>query len=350
VRRSRIAVLAAAVVTACLLADRPRPGPSPGPGKAMVRVAHFSPDASYVDVYMVSLNRKQLFPNVVLQVGVGLLVGGRRAVHLRGSGRRATPESEPVIRVKGRSTPARPTRWRRSAGGPAPGAAAARRHGAVGAGAGQGAVPGRGLRPAGGRHRGVGRAGAAVAGVPGADPVPAAGLGPLPGRGAALGGRRRGRQGVGRGQAGHGHLGGARRRGWGAARAVRLQRCRRVPVRRRPAASAPGRAGPLPPPAPRPPRCPSSLPAWPCLRWGSPSPGGRAAPRPERWRVPIRDEPPWPSPWRRPQPLLLGACRGAVDSASTLLPRSVTLPEGAPYPGCGAQACPRGDLPPRRGA
>ena len=36
---------------------------APGEG-AMIRIAHFSPDASYVDVYMVSLNRKQLFPNV----------------------------------------------------------------------------------------------------------------------------------------------------------------------------------------------------------------------------------------------------------------------------------------------
>ena len=61
-RRSRIAVLAAAVVTACVLAVPAVAGAEPG--RAMVRVAHFSPDASYVDVYMVSLNRRQLFPNV----------------------------------------------------------------------------------------------------------------------------------------------------------------------------------------------------------------------------------------------------------------------------------------------
>ena len=63
-RRSRIAVLAAAAVTACVLAAPAVAKAQPKPGQAMVRVAHFSPDASYVDVYMVSLNRKQLFPNV----------------------------------------------------------------------------------------------------------------------------------------------------------------------------------------------------------------------------------------------------------------------------------------------
>jgi hypothetical protein len=64
VRRSRIAVLAPAVVAACVLAGPAAAHAEVGAGKAMVRVAHFSPDASYVDVYMVSLNRKQLFPNV----------------------------------------------------------------------------------------------------------------------------------------------------------------------------------------------------------------------------------------------------------------------------------------------
>jgi hypothetical protein len=35
-----------------------------GAPTAQVRIAHFSPDASYVDVYAVSLNRDQVFPNV----------------------------------------------------------------------------------------------------------------------------------------------------------------------------------------------------------------------------------------------------------------------------------------------
>jgi hypothetical protein len=63
VRVPRIAVLAAAVMTACVLAMAV-PAAAAEPERALVRVAHFSPDASYVDVYMVSLNRRQLFPNV----------------------------------------------------------------------------------------------------------------------------------------------------------------------------------------------------------------------------------------------------------------------------------------------
>jgi hypothetical protein len=35
-----------------------------GQPTAQVRIAHLSPDASYVDVYAVSLNRDQVFPNV----------------------------------------------------------------------------------------------------------------------------------------------------------------------------------------------------------------------------------------------------------------------------------------------
>jgi hypothetical protein len=35
-----------------------------GQGRAMVRVAHFAPDVSYVDIYVVSLNGTQLVPNV----------------------------------------------------------------------------------------------------------------------------------------------------------------------------------------------------------------------------------------------------------------------------------------------
>src|SRR5829696_3711781 len=64
VRRPRFTALTAAVVTAAILILPAGPAAAAGPGRAMVRVAHFSPDASYVDVYMVSLNRRQLFPNV----------------------------------------------------------------------------------------------------------------------------------------------------------------------------------------------------------------------------------------------------------------------------------------------
>ena len=70
--------------------------------QAMIRIAHFSPDASYVDVYMVSLNRKQLFPNVFYK-GVSAywkLAAGPFTYEVRPAG--ATPESAPAIRVTGR--------------------------------------------------------------------------------------------------------------------------------------------------------------------------------------------------------------------------------------------------------
>jgi hypothetical protein len=101
VRRSRIAVLAAAVVTACVLAGPAAARAEGGAGKAMVRVAHFSPDASYVDVYMVSLNRRQLFPNVFYKSvsAYWAVAAGPFTYEVRAAG--ASPESEPVIQVKG---------------------------------------------------------------------------------------------------------------------------------------------------------------------------------------------------------------------------------------------------------
>jgi len=100
VRRSRIAVLAAAVVVAGVLAG-PAAAEAARPGRAMVRVAHFSPDASYVDVYMVSLNRKQLFPNVFYKSvsAYWAVAAGPFTYEVRAAG--ALPESEPVIQVKG---------------------------------------------------------------------------------------------------------------------------------------------------------------------------------------------------------------------------------------------------------
>jgi hypothetical protein len=100
VRRSRIAVLAAAVVVAGVLAG-PAAAEAARPGRAMVRVAHFSPDASYVDVYMVSLNRKQLFPNVFYKSvsAYWAVAAGPFTYEVRAAG--ASPESEPVIQVKG---------------------------------------------------------------------------------------------------------------------------------------------------------------------------------------------------------------------------------------------------------
>jgi len=101
VRRSRIAVLAAAAVAACVLAVPAVASAQAGPGQALVRVAHFSPDASYVDVYMVSLNRRQLFPNVVYKSvsSYWAVVAGPFTYEVRAAG--AAPESEPAIQVKG---------------------------------------------------------------------------------------------------------------------------------------------------------------------------------------------------------------------------------------------------------
>jgi hypothetical protein len=94
-------VLAAAVLTACVLAVPAVARAQAGPGQALVRVAHFSPDASYVDVYMVSLNRKQLFPNVFYKSvsSYWAVAAGPFTYEVRAAG--ATPESDPVIQVKG---------------------------------------------------------------------------------------------------------------------------------------------------------------------------------------------------------------------------------------------------------
>jgi hypothetical protein len=102
VRCPRIALLTAAVVTAAILVLPAGPAAAEaGPGRAMVRVAHFSPDASYVDVYMVSLNRKQLFPNVFYKSvsSYWAVAAGPFTYEVRAAG--AAPESEPVIQVKG---------------------------------------------------------------------------------------------------------------------------------------------------------------------------------------------------------------------------------------------------------
>jgi Domain of unknown function (DUF4397) len=100
VRRSRIAVMATAVMAACVLIV-PAAAAKAAPAQAKVRVAHFSPDASYVDVYMVSLNRKQLFPNVFYKTvsSYWAVSAGPFTYEVRAAG--ATPESEPVIQVKG---------------------------------------------------------------------------------------------------------------------------------------------------------------------------------------------------------------------------------------------------------
>jgi hypothetical protein len=90
------------VTTACVLAMAAVPAAAEAePERALVRVAHFSPDASYVDVYMVSLNRRQLFPNVFYKSVSAYwpVTAGPFTYEVRAAG--AAPESEPVIQVKG---------------------------------------------------------------------------------------------------------------------------------------------------------------------------------------------------------------------------------------------------------
>jgi Domain of unknown function (DUF4397)/Sortase domain len=100
VRRPWTAVLAGAVLAACVLLPATARAQA-GPGQALVRVAHFSPDASYVDVYMVSLNRRQLFPNVFYKSvsSYWAVAAGPFTYEVRAAG--AAPESEPAIRVTG---------------------------------------------------------------------------------------------------------------------------------------------------------------------------------------------------------------------------------------------------------
>ena len=99
-RRAVLTVaLAVCVLSLPRLAAQAQAAPA---DQAMIRIAHFSPDASYVDVYMVSLNRKQLFPNVFYK-GVSAywkVAAGPFTYEVRPAG--ATPESAPAIRVTGR--------------------------------------------------------------------------------------------------------------------------------------------------------------------------------------------------------------------------------------------------------
>ena len=223
-RRSRIAILAAAAMAACVLAVPTVARAQPKAGRAMVRVAHFSPDASYVDVYMVSLNRKQLFPNVFYKSvsAYWVVAAGPFTYEVRAAG--AAPESEPVIQVKGTLD-----------AGKAYTVAAVGRRDQL-----QGLLLPDDLAPSA-PGRGKVRFLDAAFDLPAVDIAVAGGpvlrslAFPEPTGYRQLdsgryrvevrrsGAGRRGRQGVGRGPAGHGHLGRARRRGRGAAGAVRLQ-------------------------------------------------------------------------------------------------------------------------------
>jgi hypothetical protein len=103
VRRGTITrLLAAAAVTVAALALAPAAAGAAAPGKAMIRIAHFSPDAEYVDVYVVSLNRNQLFPNVFYKnvSAYWQVDAGPFTYEVRAAG--ASPSSRPAIRLTGR--------------------------------------------------------------------------------------------------------------------------------------------------------------------------------------------------------------------------------------------------------
>src|SRR4029453_9799504 len=302
VRRSRIAVMAAAVMAACVLTV-PAAAAKAAPGQAKVRVAHFSPDASYVDVYMVSLNRKQLFPNVFYKSvsAYWAVAAGPFTYEVRAAG--AAPESEPVIQVKGNLV----------AGKAYTVAAVGRRDQLQGlllrddmtpSGPGRAKVRfldaafelpavdiavsgGPMLRslafpePTGyrqvdsGRYRvEVRRSGGDAVLVKGMVAVEPGSVTSV----ALVGGAGAPRElyafsdAAGSGTA---PAGGIRSGAGGTGPSSRAP----TPPVPRPAASAAGRAGPRPPPAPRPPRCPSWPPAW--SRWSPPGPPGLGAVGPE---------------------------------------------------------------------
>lgn len=101
-RRGTTRLLAAAAVIAAALALAPAGAGAAAPGKAMIRIAHFSPDAAYVDVYVVSLNRNQLFPNVFYKnvSAYWQVNAGPFTYEVRAAG--AAPSSPPAIRLTGR--------------------------------------------------------------------------------------------------------------------------------------------------------------------------------------------------------------------------------------------------------
>jgi hypothetical protein len=101
VKRAVTRLLAGAAVLAALLAVAPAGAGAAAPGQAMIRIAHFSPDAAYVDVYVVSFNRNQLFPNVFYKnvSAYWKVSAGPFTYEVRAAG--ASPTSPPAIKLTG---------------------------------------------------------------------------------------------------------------------------------------------------------------------------------------------------------------------------------------------------------
>jgi len=98
--RYKLRALAGAVMAAAALAALPGVAGA-APKQAMVRIAHFSPDAEYVDVYVVTLNRKQMFPNVFYKnvSAYWAVNAGPFTYEVRPAGVSAT--TAPVVRLTG---------------------------------------------------------------------------------------------------------------------------------------------------------------------------------------------------------------------------------------------------------
>jgi len=83
----------------------PVPATAAEPATALVRIAHFVPDLSYVDVYAVSLDRTRLMPNVFYRdvSGYVRLPAGRFTYEVRSAG--APTTSAPLVSTTSRLAP-----------------------------------------------------------------------------------------------------------------------------------------------------------------------------------------------------------------------------------------------------
>jgi len=104
-RLLRSAAASALAVAAALLAVPGAAMARAGQPTAQVRVAHLSPDASYVDIYAVSLNRDQVFPNVFYKAVSAYwgVAAGRFTYEVRPAG--TDPTAPAAVSLTGRLQP-----------------------------------------------------------------------------------------------------------------------------------------------------------------------------------------------------------------------------------------------------
>jgi hypothetical protein len=94
-------------LTAALAAVPGVAGAAAAKPTAQVRIAHLSPDASYVDVYAVSLNRDQVFPNVFYKAvsAYWSVAAGAFTYEVRPAG--ADPAAPAIVSLTGKLRPGR---------------------------------------------------------------------------------------------------------------------------------------------------------------------------------------------------------------------------------------------------